>query len=106
MSHIIGRKCVSFCDTGCVKVCPVDCINGPIKIDGLGMEVEELKKSGEFYNLDKPQMYIDADTCIDCGACIAECPVDAIYSNEREAIREGDEEYVHKNYEFYGLKFN
>jgi len=42
MSHIIGRKCVSFCDTGCVKVCPVDCINGPIKIDGLGMEVEEL----------------------------------------------------------------
>jgi ferredoxin--NADP+ reductase len=51
-------------------------------------------------------MYIDADTCIDCGACISECPVDAIYSNEREAIREGDEEYVHKNYEFYGLKFN
>ena len=70
------------------------------------MEVEELKKTGEFYNLDKPQMYIDADTCIDCGACITECPVDAIHSNENEAIREGDEEYVHKNYEFYGLKFN
>jgi len=75
MSHIIGRKCVSFCDTGCVKVCPVDCINGPIKIDGLGAEVEELKNNGEFYNLDKPQMYINPDVCIDCGACITECPV-------------------------------
>ena len=106
MSYIIGRKCVSFCDTGCFKLCPVDCINGPIKIDGLGVEVEELKNNEEFYNLDKPQLYINPDVCIDCGACVQECPVDAIYSNEKEAIREGDEEYVHKNYEFYGLKFN
>jgi len=36
MSYIIGNKCVSVCDTACVHVCPVDCINGPIDINGLG----------------------------------------------------------------------
>jgi ferredoxin len=25
-------------------------------------------------------LYINPDHCIDCGACIPECPVDAIYS--------------------------
>ena len=30
MAFIIGTKCVSECDTGCVDVCPVDCIHGPI----------------------------------------------------------------------------
>jgi ferredoxin len=44
--------------------------------------------------------------CINCGACIPECPVDAIYRDEKEAIDLDDEESVHKNYEFYGLKFN
>ena len=39
MSYIIGNKCVSVCDTACAKVCPVDCINGPIIIDGLGREI-------------------------------------------------------------------
>ena len=26
MSYIIGKPCVSVCDTACVTVCPVDCI--------------------------------------------------------------------------------
>jgi ferredoxin len=25
------------------------------------------------------QLYVDPDDCIDCGACVPECPVDAIY---------------------------
>jgi len=25
-----------------------------------------------------PWYYIDPDTCIDCGACVPECPVEAI----------------------------
>jgi hypothetical protein len=37
---------------------------------------------------------------------VPECPVDAIYRDEDEAISMNDEESVHKNYEFYGLKFN
>lgn len=27
-----------------------------------------------------PQLYIDPVECIDCGACVAACPVDAITS--------------------------
>ena len=42
MSFIIGKKCVSTCDTACVEVCPVDCIHGPIDVDGAGAEVKTL----------------------------------------------------------------
>ena len=42
MSFIIGKKCVSTCDTACVDVCPVDCIHGPIDITGGGAEVATL----------------------------------------------------------------
>lgn len=28
------------------------------------------------------QLYIDPDDCIDCGACIPECPVEAIYLDD------------------------
>ena len=42
MSFIIGTKCVSECDTACVEACPVDCIHGPIDIDGSGAEVATL----------------------------------------------------------------
>ena len=51
------------------------------------------------------QLYIDPDTCINCGACVPECPVSAIYEDEDLAIKAGDEESVHKNYEFFGLKY-
>jgi len=44
MSFIIGTKCISTCDTACVDACPVDCIHGPIDIDGAGAEVEKLKE--------------------------------------------------------------
>jgi ferredoxin--NADP+ reductase len=29
-----------------------------------------------------PWYYIDPDTCIDCGACVPECPVEAIFPEE------------------------
>ena len=51
------------------------------------------------------QLYIDPDTCINCGACVPECPVSAFYEDEDLAIKAGDEESVHKNYEFFGLKY-
>jgi NAD-dependent dihydropyrimidine dehydrogenase PreA subunit len=101
MSYIIGNKCVSVCDTACVKVCPVDCINGPIKIDGMGMEVDVMSKE----ELTDKQLYINPDVCIDCGACLPECPVDAIYSDEEDAIRNGDIDSVNKNYKFYGFTY-
>ena len=49
MSFIIGKKCVSTCDTACVDVCPVDCIHGPIDIDGGGAEVEKLRELSHFF---------------------------------------------------------
>jgi len=101
MSYIIGEKCISVCDTACVKVCPVDAINGPKSIDGLGKEVQSMSKE-ELQNM---QLYINPEVCIDCGACLVECPVSAIYKDENEAIYFNDEKSVIKNYEFYGYVF-
>lgn len=103
MSYIIGKPCVSTCDTACVNVCPVDCINGPIDIDGIGEEVQGMTKE----ELEGKMLYINPEECIDCGACVPECPVDAIYDSEVEAIeKDGTDEYVKRNYKFYGLEYN
>jgi ferredoxin len=62
MTHIVTRLCLR--DTACVDVCPVECMV-------LGKPEEEW-----------PWLYIDPDTCIDCGACIPECPYEAIFPEE------------------------
>jgi len=54
-------------DTGCVDVCPCDCIHPG-------------KGEAEFSTV--PQLYINPDECIDCGACIPVCPVSAIFPVE------------------------
>jgi ferredoxin len=59
MTHIITSLCLR--DSGCVDVCPVDCI-----VPGV--------PQGE-----TPWYYIDPDTCIDCGACVPACPFNAIF---------------------------
>lgn len=56
MPHVVTSKCYDCRYTDCVMVCPVDC----------------------FYGDDK-SLYIDPDECIDCGACVSECPVGAIF---------------------------
>jgi NAD-dependent dihydropyrimidine dehydrogenase PreA subunit len=50
-------------DTACVDACPVDCIHPK-------------KDESEFE--DAPQLYIDPQEGIDCGACVPVCPVSAI----------------------------
>ncbi|MDP6057317.1 MAG: ferredoxin family protein [Pirellulaceae bacterium] len=67
MTHIIAKPCIGTKDTACVDVCPVDCIH-PTKDES---NFEEAK-----------QLYIDPDTCIDCGLCVDECPVKAIFPEE------------------------
>jgi len=62
MTHIITSLCLR--DGGCIEVCPVDCIVP-------GQPIEEW-----------PWMYIDPDTCIDCGACVPECPYEAIFMED------------------------
>ena len=57
MAHVVTSKCNGCKFTDCVEVCPVAC----------------------FYELDG-QLVIQPDDCIDCTACVAECPVEAIYA--------------------------
>jgi NAD-dependent dihydropyrimidine dehydrogenase PreA subunit len=102
MSYIIGNKCVSVCDAACTKVCPVDCIHGPILSTNNGKELKDMTKE----ELKEQQLYINPNDCIDCGACLPECPVDAIYPSEEWAEKENDTISVHKNYEFFGLTYH
>ena len=67
MSHYIAQPCIGVKDTACVAVCPVDCIH-------------DLEDKSEFEGFD--MLYIDPDECIDCGVCVDECPVMAIFPEE------------------------
>ena len=64
MAYIITRLCRDCLDTGCVAVCPVDCI-----YEYTGSDREQWPN----------QLYIHPDECIDCGACEPECPWQAIF---------------------------
>lgn len=64
MPHVIAEPCIGTKDTSCVDVCPVDCIH-PRKDEPGYAKLEML--------------YIDPQTCIDCGLCVDECPVRAIF---------------------------
>ena len=67
MPHIIAQPCIATKDASCTDVCPVDCIH-------------PTKNEPEFATA--KQLYIDPDTCIDCGLCVEQCPVKAIYPEE------------------------
>jgi len=56
VAHVVTQPCVGCKYTDCVVVCPMECFYG-----------------------DAAQLYVDPDDCIDCGACVPECPVEAIY---------------------------
>src|SRR5215831_5266637 len=56
MAYIVCEPCRECKYTDCVTVCPTEC----------------------FYQ-DESMLYIDPDECIDCEACVPECPVEAIF---------------------------
>jgi ferredoxin len=56
MTFVVIDNCQRCRFTDCVAVCPVDCFHG-----------------------DGEMLYIDPNECIDCGACVPECPVEAIF---------------------------
>ena len=60
MAYIITEPCIGTKDKSCVDVCPVDCIHG--------------KDEDEM-------LFIDPEVCIDCGACVSACPVEAIFAD-------------------------
>ncbi|MBN1316149.1 MAG: ferredoxin family protein [Anaerolineales bacterium] len=63
MAHVITALCQL--DGACVEVCPVECI-----VPG--------KEDDAKWN----HYFIDPETCIDCGSCVAECPYDAIFEED------------------------
>jgi ferredoxin len=68
MPHVVTDNCRLCLFTDCVEHCPVQC-----------------------FHADGERSYIDPEVCIDCGACIPACPVQAIHEvfepdDERELL--------------------
>ncbi|MGV9712139.1 FAD-dependent oxidoreductase [Gordonia sp. NPDC003424] len=82
MAHVITRPCCN--DASCVAVCPVNCIH-------------PTPDEPEFFTAE--MLFIDPETCIDCGACIDECPVEAILPDDQLETR--DEPYLQINADYY-----
>src|SRR5262249_38919826 len=57
MTHVVCQPCYDCKYTDCVAVCPVEC-----------------------FWYDEKMLYIDPQDCIDCEACVPECPVEAIFA--------------------------
>ena len=68
MAYVIADPCIGKKDASCVEVCPVDCIH-PTP-DEPGYETAD-------------QLYIDESECIDCDACVAACPFDAVFAGDQ-----------------------
>jgi ferredoxin len=58
MTYIVAEPCIDCKYTDCAAVCPVEA----------------------FHEL-PDKLLINPDTCIDCDACLPECPVEAIFSD-------------------------
>ena len=87
MAYVITQKCVGTCDSACVDVCPCDCIVGTVSVDEL-RSVPAGERAQRFPGV---QLFIDPDECVDCGACLPECPAEAIYhEDDVPAIRRDD----------------
>jgi ferredoxin len=56
MTYVVTEACRDCKYTHCAAVCPAEAFHEAANI-----------------------LYIDPDSCIDCGACVPECPVEAIF---------------------------
>ena len=74
MTTVVTDNCNGCRFTDCVAVCPVEC-----------------------FHYDDNMLYIDPDVCIDCSACIPECPVQAIY--EEGDLPDDQEKWIEINAE-------
>ncbi|MFT8872200.1 MAG: ferredoxin family protein [Sporolactobacillus sp.] len=76
MAFVITSACENEKAGECIETCPVDCI----------VEGEKM-------------MYINPDLCIECGACEAVCPVEAIYSEDE--VPASETKYIELNRNFF-----
>ena len=87
MAYVITEPCIGTKDSACVDVCPVDCIH-PRKDEPTFESVKMLN--------------IHPDECIDCGACVPACPVEAIFALDE--VPEKWKDYIQQNVDFYTKK--
>jgi ferredoxin len=62
MAYVIAQPCIDTMDRSCVDVCPVDCITA---------------------DASDRKLFIDPDSCIDCGSCETACPNTAIFREDQ-----------------------
>ena len=67
MTHVVTSACVDHKYQECVAVCPVEAF-----------------READTY------LIIDPDECIDCGACVPECPIEAIFFDEDVPLEQLD----------------
>ena len=72
MTHVVAEPCILCKHTDCVTVCPVDCFHEGVNF-----------------------LVIDPEECIDSGACVPVCPVNAIYPDDE--LPERWSEYLELN---------
>jgi ferredoxin len=74
MTYVVTSACVGHKYQDCVAVCPV----------------EAFREMATY-------LVIDPDDCIDCNACMSECPVDAIFPDYD--LPDEESEWLEKNEE-------
>ena len=74
MTHVVTSACVDHKYQDCVAVCPV----------------EAFREADNY-------LVIDPDECIDCAACVTECPVEAIFADTD--LPDEQEEWLDRNEE-------
>ena len=72
MTHVVTEACVMHKYQDCVAVCPV----------------EAFREADNY-------LVIDPDECIDCAACVTECPVEAIFADTD--VPEDQESWIERN---------
>ena len=72
MTHVVTEACVMHKYQDCVAVCPV----------------EAFREADNY-------LVIDLDECIDCAACVTECPVEAIFADTD--VPEDQESWIERN---------
>jgi ferredoxin len=72
LAYVVTDACVRCKYTDCVATCPADCFH-----EGENM------------------LAIDPDECIDCGACVPACPVNAIY--HADDVPDDQQEFIALN---------
>ena len=72
MTHVVTEACVMHKYQECVAVCPV----------------EAFREADNY-------LVIDPDECIDCAACVTECPVEAIFADTD--VPEDQESWIERN---------